>query len=255
MSLTFIQYLSGLGCGALVGYCLGLFGSGGSILAVPLMVHLVGTPTPQVAIGTSAFAVTVSAATNLYHHLRASNVSWSYARYFVGAGIPFTYVGSTLSKSVAGEIVMTGFAVLMIAAAVLMVTRSGRACTPSLSCPAENAPRVVVLGAFSGFVAGFAGIGGGFIIVPALCAATGLPTLLAVGTSLVAVAAFGTVTAINYGLSGLIDWPLATVFIAGAFLGGRGGAASAQRLAKSAALNWVFAAAIVAVAVYTLLRA
>ena len=72
------------------------------------------------------------------------------------------------------------------------------------------------MGAFSGFF----GIGGGFLIVPGLILATGMPLQYAIGTSLVAVSAFGAATAASYATSGLVDWPLAGLFVLGGILGG-----------------------------------
>lgn len=106
-------------------------------------------------------------------------------------------------------------------------------------------------GAFSGFF----GIGGGFLIVPGLVASTGMPLLNAIGSSLVAVCAFGLTTAINYAASGLVDWPLALVFIVGGALGGRLGSRAAQALsARKGALNMAFAALIFAVALFMLFK-
>jgi len=104
-------------------------------------------------------------------------------------------------------------------------------------------------------LSGFFGIGGGFLIVPGLMLATGMPILNAIGSSLVAVAAFGVTSAANYAVSGLVDWGLAAVFIAGGVLGGLLGAALAKHLAdKRGALNITFALVIFAVATYMLVR-
>ena len=111
------------------------------------------------------------------------------------------------------------------------------------------------MGLATGALSGFFGIGGGFLIVPALIAATGMPILYAVGSSLVAVTAFGLTTAANYALSGLVDWYLAALFVFGGVLGGLFGASAASSLAeRKGALNTVFAALIVAVAIYMLVR-
>src|SRR6202140_5804837 len=72
--------------GTVVGFTLGLVGGGGSILAVPLLIYLVGVPSPHVAIGTSAVAVATSAAANLFGHARAGNVKWSCAIVFAAFG-------------------------------------------------------------------------------------------------------------------------------------------------------------------------
>ena len=102
---------------------------------------------------------------------------------------------------------------------------------------------------------GFCGIGGGFLIVPALMASTTMPMRNAVGSSLVAVTAFGLTAAINYALSGLVDWVLAGVFIAGGIVGGMIGTWLSQHLAaRKGALNSLFAGLIFVVALYMLGR-
>jgi uncharacterized membrane protein YfcA len=104
-------------------------------------------------------------------------------------------------------------------------------------------------------VSGFFGIGGGFLIVPGLMYAAHLPILEAVGSALVAVAAFGLTTAVNYARSGWIDWPLAAVFIGGGALGGAAGTRLARRLAaRQGMLNRVYAAAVFLVALYMIFR-
>ena len=97
----------------------------------------------------------------------------------------------------------------------------------------------------TGLFSGFFGIGGGFLIVPGLVAATRMPILNAVGTSLVAVTAFGLTTALNYGLSDLVDWNLALVFIVGGIIGSTFGTQIAKRLASNTGqLTTVFAVLI-----------
>src|SRR3546814_16032027 len=94
----------------------------------------------------------------------------------------------------------------------------------------------------SGAFSGFFGIGGGFMIVPGIVAATGMPMINAVGTSLVAVTAFGLTTAANYAWSGLVDWQLAALFIAGGAIGSWLGLKGAQRLsARKGGLTTLFA--------------
>ncbi len=89
--------------------------------------------------------------------------------------------------------------------------------------------------------------------MPGLTAATGMPMINAIGSSLVAVAAFGLTTALNYAASGLVDWMLAAAFIAGGILGGLGGAAAAKRLSeRRGMLTTLFAALIFVVALYML---
>lgn len=104
-------------------------------------------------------------------------------------------------------------------------------------------------------LSGFFGIGGGFLIVPGLIYSAQLPIFSAVGSSLVAVTAFGLTTAFNYALAGWVDWPLAIVFIGGGVLGGLGGARLARHLSdRKGARNSVFVTLIVVVSIYMLYR-
>lgn len=249
-----LQYLLGAGSGALVGFTLGLVGGGGSILAVPLMVYLVGVPNAHVAIGTSALAVAANAAMGLASHARAGTVKWRCGGMYAAAGVTGAYLGSTLGKAVDGERLLALFALLMIAIGALMLRKRTAEDRPDIRCNRTNAPKVAGYGLGTGAFSGFFGIGGGFLIVPGLVASTGMPMINAVGTSLVAVTAFGLTTALNYAASGLIDWPLAGVFVAGGAAGGVLGTAAAGRLATRGALNRVFALLIFAVAGYMLWR-
>lgn len=249
-----LQYVLGAGSGALVGFTLGLVGGGGSILAVPLMVYLVGVPSPHIAIGTSALAVAANAATSLVSHARSRTVKWRCGGTYAVAGVIGAFAGSTLGKAVDGERLLTLFALVMIAVGALMLRKRAREDRLNVQCDRTNAPRVLGFGLGTGMFSGFFGIGGGFLIVPGLIASTGMPMINAVATSLVAVTAFGLTTALNYAASGLIDWPLAGAFIAGGIAGGLLGAVAASRLAARGVLNRVFALLIFAVAAYMLWR-
>lgn len=248
-----IQYFLGALSGGLVGFVLGLVGGGGSILAVPLMVYLVGVSNPHVAIGTSAFAVAANAATGLASHARHGHVKWRCAVVFALAGIAGAAAGSTLGKNFDGQKLLFLFALVMIAVGILMLKRRGHAGDAGVRLGRENAPKLVAYGLGAGLFSGFFGIGGGFLIVPGLIAATGMPMLNAVGSSLVGVTSFGLTTAGNYAISGLVDWPLAVAFIAGGLGGGIVGTRAARHLsAKRDALTLVFAILIFAVATYML---
>jgi len=256
LALTPLQYVLGALSGAAVGLSLGLFGGGGSILAVPLLVYLVGLTDPHIAIGTSAVAVAANAATNLIVHARRRNVVWRCALIYSAAGVVGAAGGSIAGKALDGQHLLLLFALLMFAVAAMMFMTRHRAENHAVACTIENAPRTLAYGAGTGAVAGFFGIGGGFLIVPGLVAATGMPLLSAVGSSLVAVTAFGLTTAVSYGASGLVDWPLALVFVAGGALGGTFGALAAGQIAqRRGALNTAFTGLIVVVAAYMALRA
>lgn len=252
MMLGPLQYLLGAFSGTLVGFVLGLVGGGGSILAVPLMVYLVGVRSPHLAIGTSALAVAANAALGLSTHARHGNVKWRCAILFAGSGIAGALIGSTLGKAFDGQKLLFLFALVMIAVGILMLRRRGHVGDAEVRLGRENAPKLVLFGLGTGLFSGFFGIGGGFLIVPGLVAATGMPMLYAVGSSLVAVTAFGLTTAANYALSGLVDWILALVFIAGGLAGSLLGTRAARRLSGAGHLTTVFAALIFVVAAYML---
>jgi uncharacterized protein len=196
------QYVLAALSGGLVAFSLGLIGGGGSILAVPLMIYLVGVTNPHVAIGTSALSVAASAATALVSHARAKTVKWRCALMFASAGVVGAFAGSTLGKAVDGHKLLALFAIMMVVVGVLMLRGRGDVGNPGAACNRENAPKVLGFGLGSGSFSGFFGIGGGLLIVPGLVASTGMPILNAIGTSLVAVTAFGPTTALNYAASG-----------------------------------------------------
>lgn len=252
MILEPIQYLFGALSGALVGFVLGLVGGGGSILAVPLMVYLVGVRSPHVAIGTSALAVAANAALGLATHARLGNVKWRCSLVFAVAGVAGALIGSTLGKAFDGQKLLFLFALVMVVVGILMLRRRGHVGDAEVKLGRENAAKLVLYGLGTGLFSGFFGIGGGFLIVPGLVAATGMPMLFAVGSSLVAVTAFGLTTAANYALSGLVDWMLALVFIGGGFLGSFVGTRAAKRLSGAGHLTTVFASLIFVVAAYML---
>src|SRR6266851_9588727 len=109
--------------GALVGLILGMIGGGGSILAVPLLVYVVGVKSPHVAIGTSSIAVALSAFANLIDHARRDHVCWPVAVLFAISGVLGAALGSTLGKRTEGQKLLVLFGVLMVAVAVSMAMR------------------------------------------------------------------------------------------------------------------------------------
>ena len=241
--------------GSLVGAVLGLVGGGGSILAVPLLVYGVGVSSPHVAIGTSALAVCVSALANLRAHARAGHVKWGCAGVFSAAGIAGAAAGSTFAKYVDGHRLLMLFGVLMVVIGAMTLRPPARGERHDVRLSRETArallPPLLGIGAGVGALSGFFGIGGGFLIVPGLIMATGMPMIAAIGTSLVSVAAFGATTAANYALSGLVDWRIAALFIAGGIAGGLVGVAASRRLSGSKhALRITFGLIVIAVGLY-----
>ena len=241
--------------GALVGFTLGLVGGGGSILAVPLLVYVVGVPSAHIAIGTSAVAVAASAAANLIGHARAGNVKWSCAMVFAAFGTVGAAVGAALGKMIDGGRLLALFGVLMVMVGLLMLRPRRSAGDAGVRLTFASAPRLlpllIGLGLGVGTLSGFFGIGGGFLIVPALVGATAMPLISAIGSSLVAVTAFAVTTAVSYALSGLVDWRLAVLFVIGGAAGGGLGIGLGARLAgRKRALSLVFSAVVITVGIY-----
>lgn len=249
------HYALGAFSGALVGFVLGLVGGGGSILAVPLLLYMVGVKNPHVAIGTSAFAVAANAAIGLWNHAKAGTVNWRCGFIYAAAGVVGALAGSTIGKNIDGHKLLILFAILMIAVAVLMFRGRGDVGIEGAQCNRENVGKVGGYGLATGVFSGFFGIGGGFLIVPGLVASTSMPIVRAIGTSLIAVTAFGLTTAFNYTLSGLVNWPLAAVFIFGGVFGSAlGTRVSAILAADKGKLNIIFATFVLVVAFYMLWR-
>ena len=250
-----VQALLAALSGTAVGFTLGLVGGGGSILAVPLLVYLVGVPSPHVAIGTSAVAVGANAAIGLATHARMGNVRWQCGALFAAFGFAGASLGARLGKLVDGQSLLAAFAVMMAVVAGLMLRRREPGEDRIVRLNWRNAPMLAAGGAAVGLLSGFFGIGGGFLIVPAIVLATGMPMLQAIGTSLLAVTAFGLATAASYASAGLVDWALAGIFVAGGLLGSVAGTRLGRRLAaRRGVLTRVFAGLILAVAGYMLVR-
>src|SRR6185312_9790865 len=187
--LLTLQALLAVVCGSAVGFSLALIGGGGSILAVPLLLYVVGLHDPHLAIGTSALVVSFNAFANLIPHARAGHVRWKVAFTFAAAGVLGAFVGSTIGKAINGHHLLVLFALLMLVVAGFML-RGRRGGSDRYPLPGMY-PRLGAVGLGTGSLAGFFGIGGGFLIVPGLMFASGMEIIHAIGTSLFAVGAFG----------------------------------------------------------------
>jgi hypothetical protein len=250
-----LQTAAAICSGVMVGFTLGLVGGGGSILALPLLLYLVGIPDPHLAIGTSAVAVAVNAFANLVPHAREQHVRWYPALVFAVAGLAGAFAGSSIGKAVDGRRLLILFALLMLFVAAMMLRGRKAGSGPVSAERRVNLWRLGPIGLGVGSLSGFYGIGGGFLVVPGLILGTGMPTIEAIGSALVAVGVFGTTTALNYAASGLVDWPVALLFIVGGIGGGWIGARVAQRLsAQRQTLTRLLGCMLVVVSGYMLYR-
>lgn len=242
--------------GAIIALLLGLFGGGGSVLATPLLLYIVGIADPHVAIGTGAAAVAVNAAANLAVQARAGSVKWPCALSFAGAGLAGSLTGAVLAQRVDGQALLSAFALAMLAVGLAMLRPAKAEGDPTVRLDLPMTLKLVPAGLVVGLAAGFFGIGGGFLIVPGLMASTGMSLATAQATSLLSVAAFGATTAGNYALSGWVDAGLVAAMTAGGVVGTVAGLPLARRLGANAGLGRsLFAGMILIVAVYVAIRA
>jgi uncharacterized membrane protein YfcA len=240
--------LGPLGIGALIGLVLGLLGGGGAILAVPGLVYVLGAD-PHAAIAASLTIVAVGAATGLLAHARHGRVAWVTALQLGLTGTVGSVAGTWLGRMVPGDRLLALLGLFMLLAAWLMV-RGPTANAEGAATPRWLAP---VLGLGLGVLTGFFGVGGGFLIVPALTLGLGLPIRLAIGTSLAVITINSLAGVAGYSGGGTIDWPL-TLLVA---IGAVGGALGGSRLAAvvpERRLRRGFAGLVAVIAVFLVYR-
>lgn len=247
--------VSALVSGGVIGLILGLVGGGGSILAVPLLIYVVGVESPHAAIGTAAVAVTVNALASLIGHARAGRVKWRCASVFAVSGMIGAALGAELVKTFDGKRLLVLFGLLMIGVGLSMLRKRRISEAPNVRLTRDSAAmllqRLVPIGLGVGLAAGFFGIGGGFLIVPGLILATAMPLPFAIGTSLVIVSALGLTTATSYALSGLVDWRVTALLMVGGVVGTIGGIALGRVLGtRKGLLERGFAAVVAAIGAY-----
>ncbi|HZO30340.1 MAG TPA: sulfite exporter TauE/SafE family protein [Chloroflexota bacterium] len=236
-----------LGIGAAIGLVLGLLGGGGAILAVPGLVYILGVE-PHAAIAASLAIVAVGALTGLLVHARQGRVAWATAIQLGLTGVVGSIAGAWLGQLVPGERLLALLGLFMLLAAWLMVRRPSvgdRASPPRWQAP--------LMGLGLGLLTGFFGVGGGFLIVPALTLGLGLPMRQAIGTSLAVITMNALAGVVGYLGGGIVDWPL-TVLVS---LGAVGGALVGGRLAGTVperGLRRGFASMVALIAVYLVYR-
>ena len=267
--------------GALIGLSLGALGGGGSILAVPVLVYALGQSPAQATTG-SLVVVGVTALISAVTAYRAGNVMLARGVTFGLVAIGGAAGGAKASALVAEPVLLAAFAVLMLAVAGVMATRQIRAhrapdgaeeeptsdlrrrhtlddpiitFSPTFACQCPRALKVVITATVVGLLTGFLGVGGGFLVVPALLLALALPMEYAAGTSLVVITLTSAAAlAVRLGVGVAPDWGLVLVLTVVSALSGLVGARLADRI-KTERLSTAFTALVLAVALYTAVRA
>lgn len=309
---VFLSLLSGV----VIGFTLGMVGGGGSILAVPLLIYVVGISNTHIAIGTSALAVAANSIVNLLYHKRKGHVNLKQGISFAIPGAIGTIIGTQLGLLTPSQSLLALFAVFMIAISIKMLMESRRSghrdnaikkftgasddilvkdntidpisntiyenvSFESLNNPVaksnteaitykkkltiitqtcssficeRNKRQIILTGFLVGLAAGYFGIGGGFLVVPALIhAIPGLNMIDAIGTSLLPVSTFSSVTAARYSLSGEINLPVTILFVLGGMIGGLYGTRISSKVPIDT-LKQVFAIILIVIAIYIIIK-
>ncbi|KQU64141.1 sulfite exporter TauE/SafE family protein [Phycicoccus sp. Root101] len=256
--------------GLLIGLALGALGGGGSILTVPALVYLLDQD-PRSATTSSLLIVGATSLIALLPHARAGRVRFGQGLMFGALGTAGSFAGSALAARVDPQVLLTAFAGLMLVVATLMIRRSLRRTDVAgdledptvepiltfhpITCACPRLAKVVVTATAVGLLTGFFGVGGGFVLVPALVLALSFPMPVAVGTSLLVIAV-NSATALTARVttgSTHLDWKLIAGFTAAAIIGSLFGGRITSRV-KPSHLTRAFAVLLVAVALYTAAR-
>ena len=243
--------------GFLVGLSLGALGGGGSILAVPVLVHVAGQ-SPRAAVGTSLVVVMLVSVAGLVPHWRAGRVRVGAGTVFGAAGIGGSLAGTAANHAIDPDALLLGFAVVMLVASVAMRRRAvapgdtsaTAAVTTRRRVDASIAVRVGLSGTGVGLLTGLLGVGGGFVIVPALVLTLHFAMPEAVGTSLLVIAMNSAVALLARLGSGSLEWHVIAPFTLAGLAGVLAGSRVADRV-DPRRLASAFSAALVAIAVYT----
>ena len=282
-----MRLLLSLPLGILLGMALGALGGGGSILAVPALVYVVGLE-PKSAVTTSLLVVGVAALGGMVGHWRGGRVRLAAGLWFGIAGIGGSLMGSRLNRAVDPTVLLIAFSGLMLVAAWRMwvsaqpndpdlTVNQSTGSQESEASVERRGPSVgstdtrasarpvpggvgrgtvsvvvsfVVAGTAVGFMTGFFGVGGGFIIVPTLVLILGFDMPEAVGTSLLIIAINSAVALSSRLATTGVDWRVAIPFTVAALVGALVGNRVADRLPSSDLIRW-FAALLIVVALYT----
>jgi uncharacterized protein len=240
----------GLVLSVAIGLSLGLIGGGGSIITVPVLVYALGVP-PHRAVGMSLAVVGSTALVGSLLHHRLGSVAWRAGALFAGSGIVSAYLGSKLTRLVSPPVLLLLFAALMVVVAAIMLTRKDPA--EGAAPHAASAPRSALAGLGVGFLTGFLGVGGGFLIVPSLVLFGGLDIKAAIGTSLFVIAVNCAAGLFGHVTEGDFDLRLTALVTALAVGGALAGTALSRRFHPSG-LRRAFAWFVVAVALFLIAR-
>lgn len=234
--------------GLAIGFSLGLLGGGGSILTVPALVYLVGQ-SPNTAIATSLVVVGANSASGAIFHHRQGTLNWRVALTFGGAGIVIAYFSASLSEFLSPTIILILFALLMLTIGIMLLQQKEN--KEKGFTNVKSISYIIGSGIIVGLLTGLLGVGGGFLIVPALTIFVGLPMQAAVGTSLVIIAANSAAGFLGHLGTISLDLTLTLTFVLAGLVGSFLGTKLSNRI-SSASLQKIFALFVIALAFFLL---
>ncbi|HQZ97972.1 MAG TPA: sulfite exporter TauE/SafE family protein [Pyrinomonadaceae bacterium] len=243
-------FIIGLILSAVIGLSLGLIGGGGSILTVPILVYLLGVG-PHEAVGMSLAVVGATSILGSYLHWRRDNVDLSSGLLFGLSGIVGAFIGSPLTKLVSAEVLLLIFGLLMFVVAISMIWRRNHAISdkPHKAHPFQG----IFAGLGVGVLTGFLGVGGGFLIVPALVFFGGLDMKKAIGTSLFVIFLNCAAGLIGHMSQSVFDWTITIEVMALAVGGAFVGTMLSHRI-PAARLQSMFAVLVLGVAAFLVVK-
>ncbi|OPX11099.1 sulfite exporter TauE/SafE family protein [Mycobacterium sp. AT1] len=244
-----------LALGAVIGVMLGLLGGGGSILAVPALVYLLGLDLSQ-AIPMSLIVIGIASAVGALPKVLARQVQWRLAAIFAVTGIPATFLGTAIGRHLPQSALLIGFALVMVMAGVRMLQDNGDTGT---ACTVGDrgvdwrrcVPRSIPAGFVVGLLTGLFGVGGGFLIIPALVLMLGVQMPVAIGTSLLIIVANSAAAVVSHLGGAGVDWAITTAFVGTAIVGSLVAGHYGTKLDTKRLQRW-FAYLVFVVAAYVL---
>ena len=246
--------------GLAIGIAVGMLGGGGSVLAVPVLVYVLGQSVSE-ATTASLVVVTAGALAGGLGHARAGRVCWRHAGSFTMAAVPGIVAGTLAGESVSGTALLAAFALIMLAAAAATWRKADDeepadgTWEGGGACPPLRLPRDLVSGVMVGFLTGFFGVGGGFLIVPTLAIALAFTMCTAVGTSLAIITATSLIGLAVHLLAGRsLDIGVTTAMTGACVVGALAGAGLATHVPQRT-LGRAFALLVCCVAAYLLVSA
>jgi uncharacterized membrane protein YfcA len=233
---------------AAIGVSLGLLGGGGSVLAVPVLVYVAGVEAKEAVTMSLAIVGSTSLVASLLHQ-RQGNLDFKVAATFGSAGVAGAFLGAKLTALVSGSVLLLIFAALMLIVGALMLVRKKNEPSPTDEKRRRNPTKTLLVGAGVGVVTGFLGVGGGFLVVPALVLFAGVPMHLAIGTSLLVIAINSAAGFAGHWGQGQLHFTATAAFTLAAVLGTFAGERLAGRI-SAGRMRQLFAGFVILIALF-----